>query len=139
VQDLVERELWAVLAAWKAGQPVRSIVLGHSVVLDPAYDNEPAREFRRPFRQVNALAYALDLVERYLQQKPDSRCLIDRNDFEFLCQQIPLQELSRGEREAGESLAWKALLCGWERALAGFEGHHYLALVNPLVGKGSAA
>ncbi len=45
-------------------------------------------------------------------------------DFAELSSSLAPRDLSLEEREAAESLAWKALLRGWTRATSGFSEQH---------------
>lgn len=135
MQDLIQDELAVVLADWKAGKPVRSIALGHSTRVAPAEGNEPAREVAMVFRQKRAFGYVCALLDAGLTFMKTERKM-ERPDFENLIrgwsrgEYQGFSDLSISEREAAESLAWKALLRGWSFALAGFDGQRYISVTN---------
>lgn len=109
-----QNELRQVLADWTHGQPVRSIALGH-----PVRVNEKTKtEERHTFRQTKVHDYCFRLL---------NECVIFGEPMPWeLFSQLDLapSDLSLEERQAAESLAWKAQLHGWNRALSGFEGQH---------------
>lgn len=127
MQDLIRDDLKTLLADWHAGRPVRTLILGHSMRLMPAKGNEPAYEEPIIFRQKRALAYAFALIDAALED--DVGLLLTRK-FEHYCAGAPA-DLSREEKEAAESLAWKALLRGWSLAIAGHDNHRYITITNP--------
>jgi hypothetical protein len=131
MQDLIEDELRAVLASWNAGNEVASIPLGHSTHVDGVDQSGNPREVHHVFRQRKALGYAFQLIASGLVA--GLPMLFDQ--FYLLC----LEErentgiktvLSRYEIEAAESLAWKALLRGWKRAIAGFPESSYISVAK---------
>jgi hypothetical protein len=128
VDDLIEDELRQVLADWNAGKPVRSIALGHTTRVDGVNAHGLPAEMRNAFRQRKALAYVFQLIEAGLQlgmpftwDQFFALCLDERDKG-------VKADLTQQEIEAAESLAWKALLRGWNRALAGFPDAHYISI-----------
>jgi hypothetical protein len=117
MDDLIQDELTQVLKAWQSGGSIRTIALGHPVrkVGDV--------EQRHKFRQLTAYAYCFLLIETCLEERPDS--------WEMFCviaaAHAP-RDISLEEREAAESLAWKALVRGWNRATAGFPEEHEIRI-----------
>ncbi len=135
MDDLIEDELRQVLADWNAGKPVRSIALGHTTRVDGVNAHGLPAEMRNAFRQRKALAYVFQLIEAGLQlgmpftwDQFFALCLDERDKAKPKHDLQPVDYLSREEIEAAESLAWKALLRGWNRALAGFPDAHYISI-----------
>ena len=131
MQDLIEDELREVLASWNAGNEVTSIPLGHSTHVDGVDASGNPREVHHVFRQRKALGYAFRLISSGLDlgmpfpfDQFFALCLEERENTGIKT------ELSRYEIEAAESLAWKALLRGWKRALAGFPESSYIAVAK---------
>jgi hypothetical protein len=128
VEDLIEDELRAVLADWNAGKPIRTIVLGHRVRVEGVNDYGLPREVGSPFRQRKALHYTLSLIESGLRlgmpftwDQFFELCLEERSKGVKI-------DLTREEMEAADSLAWKALLRGWNRAITGFPDVQYVSI-----------
>jgi hypothetical protein len=130
MQDLIEEGLRAVLADWNAGKSIRSIVLGHSTRVEGFQHGKPL-EVPVVFRQRKALAYVFQLVAAGLRLKMPF--LYD--DFFRLCldERSKAGDLNREEMEAAESLAWKALLRGWNFALTGFPDSRYISIAKDTI------
>src|SRR5271156_5966124 len=110
--DLIQDELKHVLANWTKGRPVHSIALGHAVRV--VSDNTGTREERHSFRQRKVHDYCFSLINEGLQYgEPMSYAL-------FAMLDVAPPGLSAQEKQSAESLAWKALSRGWERAVSGF-------------------
>jgi len=126
MQDLIEDELRGVLADWNAGKPIRTVALGHSTRVEGLKHGLPL-EVRNNFRQKKALAYVFQLIEAGLLLKMP----FTWDEFFKLClEERKAGELTKQEAEAAESLAWKALLRGWNRALTGFPDVHYVSIAK---------
>jgi hypothetical protein len=80
-------------------------------------------EERHTVRQLQTYAYCFDLIEAGLADPPESYAA-----FCALASGISPAELSNEEKEAAESLAWKALCRGWRRALANFPNREDLEI-----------
>jgi hypothetical protein len=127
MQDLIGDELRKVLAAWDAGNSIRSIPLGHSTVVDGLDQSGMPREVRQVFRQRKAHAYAFQLIAAGLRLRPPFL----HSDFWQIVLDVGTRattELSVQECDAAESLAWKALLRGWKIATAGFPESSYILI-----------
>jgi hypothetical protein len=127
MQDLIEEDLRKVLAAWDAGEPVRSIVLGHSTVVDGVDQSGMPREVRQVFRQRKAHAYAFQLIAAGLRLRPPFL----HSDFWQIVVDVGARattDLTVQECDAAESLAWKALLRGWRIAITGFPAESYISI-----------
>jgi hypothetical protein len=127
MQDLIEDELRKILAAWDAGEPIRSIPLGHSTVVDGVDQAGMPREVHHVFRQRKAHAYAFQLIAAGLRLRPP----FIHSDFWQIVLDVGTRattDLTVQECDAAESLAWKALLCGWKVAIAGFPESGYILL-----------
>jgi hypothetical protein len=127
VQDLIEDELRAVLADWNAGKEIRTLALGHSTRVEGLKDGFPL-EVRNSFRQRHAVQYVFQLIEAGLRLKMP----FPYSAFFSLCldQRHAVNDLSREEIDAAESLAWKALLRGWNVALTGFPDSRYISIAK---------
>ncbi len=119
MNDLIHDELASVLRDWQERNPVRTIVLGHRVRVK-VLKNERGQELgtvEEPhvFRQKKVLDYVFRLIAVSLDHLPMS--------FEMfsLLNDLAPEGLSAEERQAAESLAWKAVTVGWKRAIAGHE------------------
>jgi len=121
MDELIKDELAATLKDWRAGQRIAAIPLGHPVRL-----NRSGAEERHTVRQLQTYAYCFDLIEAGIEDPPDSW-----GSFCALASGISPAELSNEEKQAAESLAWKALLRGWRRATAGFPEDREIAIRNP--------
>jgi hypothetical protein len=113
MNNLIQSELRQVLADWTHGQPIRSIELGHPVRVNP----KTGAEERHTFRQTQVHDYCFTLLSEcvdYGQPMPWEL---------FSMLDIAPPDLSLEERQAAESLAWKAQLRGWNNAISGFDGH----------------
>lgn len=118
MHDLIEEELRQMIAEWTAGKEVRTIELGHSVRLNQEGTEEPHK-----FRQRRALDYCFRLIAAALEHERP----ISFETFALLSELAPA-DLSTEERQAAESLAWKALARGWRNAITGHADDHYLSL-----------
>jgi hypothetical protein len=128
MEDLIEDELRGVLADWNAGKPIRTIVLGHRVRVDGTNDYGLPREVRNEIRQRLALSYVFELIAAGLKLGMPftwgrffELCLDQRTT-------LAIDRFTKQEIEAAESLAWKALLRGWNRAITGFPDVQYVSI-----------
>lgn len=139
MQDLIEDELRRVLADWNAGKEIRTVALGHSTRVEGLKHGLPL-EVRHSFRQRKAMAYVFQLIEAGLRLKMPflwgdffRLCLEEREAGKLKHDLQPLDYLSKEEAEAAESLAWKALLRGWNFALTGFPDSRYITIAKEKV------
>jgi hypothetical protein len=141
----IKRDVQQALADWKAGKPVKSIELGqvhrmkeqpggHSPVIDLSV--------RLQNDQERAHAYCFHLIELFqLNGIPqDHKVFLEACDeYEqiFDWGELPVSEkdVFDSERNAAEGLAWKALLIGWNRAIAGHDPSMYIEVTNPTVSR----
>lgn len=128
MQDLIQNRVREVVSDWMAGKPVRTLALGHPVVLVPGVKNERSHEEPHVFRQGKTFAYAIGLLGRHLK---DASWPVLRSRFETISTEARREDagdLSKAELEAAESLAWKILRVGWDAAISGFESSRYVTL-----------
>jgi len=117
--DLIQSELRQVINTWAEGGRINAIPLGHSVRV------EKGREVPQSFRQRAAYDYCFWLIGAALEDQKKEQ--ITWALFLMLADQAP-KDLTLEERQAAESLAWKALNRGWQQALAGFPDEKHIAL-----------
>jgi hypothetical protein len=126
MNDLIKHELAEVIQAWADGRRIHAIPLGHPVHV--VTDKNGTREERHVFRQKRAYDYCFTLIAAGLEQSPKFEALTWEL-FLLLTSSAP-KDLSTEERQAAESLAWKALNRGWGRALSGFPESHEIMLAR---------
>lgn len=150
----IKADVLQALDAWKAGKPVRSIELGHTQRMTHSEDFLKSHPNTRPEidlsqriqnDQERAHAYLFDVIEKYsaAAQAPPAGRDYDRNAysdggytaFMVCCQswRDGHEGLTDEEAEAAQSLAWKALIVGWARAIAGHDPAAYIEVTNPAV------
>jgi hypothetical protein len=122
MQDLIHDELREVIERWAQGQRIHAIALGH-----PVRVNEQGAEERHVFRQRRAYDYCFSLIGTALTSPKAEQ--ISFALFTMLTEGAP-KDLSLEERQAAESLAWKALCRGWQNALAGFPDEHTISIAR---------
>jgi len=126
-------DLLRTVKDWNAGKAVRSIELGHNQREIDAGINEQKRidsTCHHRNRQDLAHAWTFRILARALEaQNPD----MVYSDFAELCRELRETEmpndanrLTSEELNGAESLAWKAWLLGWDRAIRGHEEHRYI-------------
>ncbi|HKM99456.1 MAG TPA: hypothetical protein VJX23_02985 [Candidatus Binataceae bacterium] len=108
----IQDELRQVLENWKGPGGIHTVRIGHPVRV------RKGKEERHTVRQAEVYEYCFQLIEHALAFDPDAPLEFD--GFCLLAGNLAPATLSAEEREAAESLAWKALVCGWQRALANF-------------------
>lgn len=132
MNDLIKDEISQILEDWDrpisnaTASWVRVVALGHPVRVVPGEGNEPAREVSHLFRQKAVYAYVFEIL----------RCVeidVDYDQFKALLPEVRKRvlsspPLSKEERDAAESFAWKVLRVGWNHALTGFPDHRYISL-----------
>lgn len=148
----IHAELEQKLAAWREGKPVRAPRLGHTQ-RETVIAHGPNRgqhsldlERRAPQpRQELALAWCFLIIEHCLQEGLDQRIFAPRenedqfvySDFANVCHELretrmsDEEKLTSSELAGAESLAWKCLLVGWDRAIAGHNESHYVETSRP--------
>lgn len=123
MQDLIHDELAGVLQQWHEGTAIRTIELGHQVKLETQRNGE-SEHVRNPFRQRQAHDYCFALIREALERAP-----IAWPEFQALTEIAP-KDLTLEERQAAESLAWKALARGWRNAVTGFADSRYITIAR---------
>jgi len=126
-----------VLRDWQAGRAIRSIELGHtqkeiSVGVNDAKRIDDTRHHRN--RHDLAHAWVFRILARVLEEdKPD----MVYSEFAEICRELRETAMPEGERRltqdelnGAESLAWKAWLLGWERAIRGHDESRYIQVVK---------
>lgn len=135
----IKADTLAALAAWKAGKPVRSLQLGHvnRMVDHPGLSPKIDESVRLHNDQERALAYCFAILACYVDQGGS-----DSHDvFLATANQIAIDFETNGltpeERDAAQSLAWKALLVGWNKAIDGYSAGDYIDVQQPAPAKAS--
>jgi hypothetical protein len=127
MDEFIVQELRGVLADWIAGKELRVLRLGHAVHLEPASRNDPARFERHTIDQRRTLKFVLEVISNALL---DVRVPLTVNQFKLYSDLADQVGLSKFEIEAGESLAWKALLKGWAHSMRGFPDDCYVTIAG---------
>jgi len=123
MNDLIQDELRAIITDWTEGRRNHAIQLGHPV----RRNEKTGKEERHVFRQRKAYDYCFWLIAQALTSEKQER--ISWAMFSMLGDGAP-EDLSTEERQAAESLAWKALCRGWKNAIAGFPDEHSIAIAR---------
>jgi hypothetical protein len=124
------------LADWKAGKPVRSLELGHSFRMKehPGLSPMIDESVRLQNDNERAHAYCFHIVEYF--SDADVPFPADHETFSKACD--ILEEKFRGDNAGltaeelvgAESLAWKAIVVGWRRAIDGHKEVEYVEVAN---------
>jgi len=125
MHDLIQDELRSVITAWAEGRRIHAIPLGHPV----RYNEKTRAEEPHVFRQRRAYDYCFTLIHAGLEAQGQKQEALSWGLFLLLTSSAP-KDLSTEERQAAESLAWKALNRGWDRALSGFPESHEIMLAR---------
>lgn len=147
----IKADVLQALDDWKAGKPVKSIELGHvhrmthSEEHMASYPNtrNPINLSKRLSNDQNrAHAYCFGILSWWcvdpfithaIGKPPAGPDTFE--DFKGVCAETMKQggfsDLTETEKEAAESLAWKALNIGWARAIAGHAPEMYIEVRNP--------
>jgi hypothetical protein len=135
----IKPDVLQALQDWKAGKPVKSLELGHVHRMQDRGQHSPVIDFsvRLSNDQERAHAYCFHLMDIFLiNGVPDSHeaFISACNDYELTFDWGELPASQKGtfdsERDAAESLAWKALHVGWARAIAGHAPEMYIDVVR---------
>jgi hypothetical protein len=124
----IKTDVLQALDDWNAGKPVRSIELGHVHRMKEHPGGAPAVDYsvRLWNDQERAHAYCF-----YLLGKAVAEGVPDHHE-QFLLWIVSgfyrrkFPDLTDEEAVAAESLAWKALIVGWARAIDGHREAHYI-------------
>jgi hypothetical protein len=133
----IKADVLQALDDWNAGKPVQSIELGHVHRMKEHPGGAPFIDFskRLPTEQERAHAYCFHLIGLFkLNGVPESHELfLDACDeYEELFREDDAT-LTAEELDGAESLAWKALLVGWKRAIDGHADGRYIEVTKPEV------
>lgn len=150
----LKADVLQALDAWKAGKPVRSIELGHVQRMTHTEEHLQSYPNTRPQidltqrvpndqDRIHAYVFAIlswwcvdSFVSHAIGKAPVGPDTYE--DFQGVCAETMKQgsfsDLSDNEKLAAESLAWKALLLGWKRAIDGFPEAHYIEVTNLAAG-----
>jgi hypothetical protein len=128
----------AALKAWDKGDPVRSVYLGHTQKHIPGVEGHPDRiDFNTPphrNRQDLAHAWCFSIIEYFMIVGAPH----NHEEFETIVDELANTEAGRNdltpeERAGAESLAWKALIVGWDAAIDGLPATRYLQVQKPAI------
>ena len=134
----IKSDVVKALDDWNAGKPVRSIELGHTHRMTHSEEylqsNANARNSvdlsKRLYNdQERAHAYCFALIEHFDAGAPDHA------EFQEFARDLAGQwtDLTSEEAIGAASLAWKALLVGWARAIDGHREARYIEVSRPQV------
>lgn len=125
----IKPDVLQALADWNAGKPVKSLELGHCHRMKENPGASPSIDMSQHIHrdQERAHGFCFALIEHF-DIAPSSH-----DEFLAVAAEIAGQwnDLIPEERDAAESLAWKALLVGWNRAIAGHDPEMYIEVTNP--------
>lgn len=125
---------------WNAGKPVRSIELGHIHRMQEHPGLSPRVDLSKRLHndQERAHAYVFYLLQHFerigVPQSHEEFIAIVNRDINVPSHlQIgpPTFELTQEEKNGAESLAWKALLVGWRKAIDGHREVDYIEVAKP--------
>jgi hypothetical protein len=131
----IKADVLQALADWKAGKPVRTLELGHVHRMKEHPGLSPLIDSSEHLRhdQERAHAYCFHLIELFqLNGVPETH-----EGFMKACDAYELvfrdgnNDLTAEELDAAESLAWKALLVGWAKAIDGHKDSAYTTITKP--------
>lgn len=139
----IHKDLQKKISDWKAGKSVRVPQLGHQhreVQWEPGNPDAKRIDDSRIFhnRQDAALEWCFFLIEQFLSRNLGPRLFGERSDFTYsdfalFADQLEdtrmeeiVGKLTPEELTGAESLAWKALVVGWDRAVQGHPEAHYV-------------
>jgi hypothetical protein len=129
----IKADVVQALDDWNAGKAVRSIELGHVHRMKEHPGGAPAIDFTRRLvnDQERAHAYCFYLLGKCVAEA------IPEDHDQFLAMTIlyrtNFEDLTAEEATGAESLAWKALLVGWKRAIDGHADGRYIEVTRPEV------
>ena len=143
----IHRELEKRIAEWQGGKAVRAPRLGHTHREVSWGPNEEKRIDDSQFlvnRQELALEWCFFLIHEFLIARGLGPLLFGQNaaytysDFALFCDELEETRMPKGEDKltpeelaGAESLAWKALLRGWDTAIQGHADHVYVEASRP--------
>lgn len=143
----IKADVLQALDDWRSGKLLRVPELGHVHAMKHSEEEMQAHPNRRQevdlskrlaTDQERAYAYVFHLIDLFsLNGIPESHeafseaCDSYEQTFEWGELPIAEKEVFNTERDAAESLAWKALIIGWKRAIASHGEERYIEVVNP--------
>ena len=128
------------LADWKAGKPVRGVELGqvHRMKEHPGMSPLIDSSEHLHNDQERAYAYCFHILEHFSNVEASSvPGLPSFETFTQICDGLEkdfrkeTEGLTAEELDGAESLAWKALLVGWAKALDGHKDSAYIEVTSP--------
>ena len=130
----LRKDVLKALEDWKAGKSVRGPELGHVHRMQENPGSSPLINMNEHVHcdQDRAYAYCFHIIEHFKDQRPATFeefsvvCDVLERDFKADTEGLTAEEL-----DGAESLAWKALLFGWARAIDGHKDAHYIEVTKP--------
>jgi hypothetical protein len=147
----IHEDLLQTLKLWRAGKEIRTLELGHTQRIEKRADETERIDVGHVHRndQVRIHQWAFHIVEHCVKNSlPEAfeefevLCdFLEKNDMPGLVEKKELSgALSKEEIDGAESLAWKAMLLGWDRAISGHDKDaKYTNLKNPKTKKKARA
>ena len=133
----LRKDVLKALEDWKAGKSVRGPELGHVHRMQENPGSSPLINMNEHVHcdQDRAYAYCFHIIEHYAAfGGPPSTHEEFQKDCDALEAQVRRKlDLTAEELDGAESLAWKALLFGWARAIDGHKDAHYIEVAKPKV------
>lgn len=141
----IKADVLQALDDWNAGKPVRSIELGHVHQMKEHPSGAPFIDFSKRLSsdQERAHAYVFSIIAWYASD--GVAFPLDHESFHKTCDVLEKEfretggqlagegyNLTAEELDGAESLAWKALLVGWKRAIEGHADGRYIEVTNPI-------
>jgi hypothetical protein len=130
----IKADTLQALDDWKAGKAVRSLELGHvhRMQENPGFGPRIDMSQRIDRDQERAHAYCFQIVGWFASQGAPFPA--SHEHFEKICKALIKDKgLTAEEMEAAESLAWKALLLGWRKAIDGHASGEYIEVSRSAV------
>ena len=130
----LRKDVLKALSDWKAGKPVRALELGHVHRMKENPGSSPLIDMSQHLHQDQdrAYAYCFHIIEHFAEARTATF-----EEFSVVCDGLErdFREENKGlteeELHGAESLAWKALLFGWARAIDGHKDANYIEVTRP--------
>lgn len=127
-----------MLAAWQRGEAIRSIELGHTQRMKTVMNGDSRGtekiDFGKPLLQ-NRQALTHEWAFHIIGYCAENGVPESHEEFSKMCDflkgEMGAGELSPEERIGAESLAWKALTVGWNRAIEGLPETRTIMVKRP--------
>lgn len=136
----LKADVLQALQDWKAGKPVKTLELGHVHRMEdvPGFSPRINAEQHLHQDQERILSYCFHLIDLFsINGIPEAHeafleaCDAYEQTFDWPEVAIADWHALDHERNAAESLAWKALRFGWVRAIEGHKDSMYIEVTNP--------